>query len=143
MDPICELIIQHIETIVQAAVVIRVYRSRDAALASNQLPAIVVLPLLDAPSEGSASICWLDWRLTVALDILTGAGKDAAAHPYRMAIHSAMMADRNMSAVSGVMDVRPGIVQYQMDNRVGDAAFVRCPFDIDYRTRHDDLAVAP
>lgn len=150
MDPVVELILQHIETIITRAVVIPVYRSRDAALSEGQLPAIVILPLLDVPTETNASICWLDWRLSVAIDILVGDGKDAAAHPYRAAVHSAIMADRDFGPVPGVMDVRPVTVQYQMDNRVrivsrgeSDIAFVRCPFDIEYRTRHDDLTVTP
>ena len=53
--------------------------SRDAALAESQLPSVVMTPLLDDPDENNGSICWMNWNLTLAVDILTGAGKDSAA----------------------------------------------------------------
>ena len=142
-DAIVELIVAHIVSLLEDALVIPVYRSRDAALAESQLPSVVVTPLLDDPSENNGSICWMNWNLSLAVDILTGAGKDSAAHPYRAAVYGAVMADRDMSAVAGVIDVTPAAVEYQMKNSVADVAFVRCSFSIRYRTKHDDITVAP
>ena len=143
MNPICELIIQHIQAIIDAAVVIPVHRSRDAALAVNQLPSIIITPTQDTPSENNGSICWLNWEMVVAVDILVGEGQDSAAHPYRAAVHATMMDDRDFTGVSGVTDVFPLPVEYQMNNRVADIAYVRCPFLVKYRTKYDDLTIAP
>lgn len=142
-DAVPELILQHLEMIVSAAVAIPVYRSRDAALAERQLPAIVMLPLDDVPSEDSGSVCWLNWEFSVAFDVVVGDGKDSAAHPYRAAIHNAVMSDRELTGAPGVTDVALRPVTYQMDSRVTELAFVRVAFVIRYRTRHDDLTVAP
>ena len=55
-----ELILQQIVSLVDAATTTPVYRSRDAALASSQLPAIVITPIQDSPADERGSICWLD-----------------------------------------------------------------------------------
>jgi hypothetical protein len=142
-DAVPELILAHLKEIVEDAVDITVHRSRDAALSEKQLPSINLLPLVDVPSEDNGSVCWMNWTFSVAYDIIVGDGMDTAAHPYRAAIYAAVMADRELSPVAGVIDVTPAPVPYQLENRVGDFAFVRVPFTIRYRTKHDDLTVAP
>lgn len=140
--PICERILQRLAEVVQNAVVSPVYRSRDAALASSQLPAVIITPLSDDPAEEGGTICWLDWTLTVAVDVVVGAGLDAVAHEIRAEAHAAVMADRDLAPVPGVIDVVPGRTLYQLTNVGGEHAFLRCLFLVAYRTRYDDLAVA-
>ena len=142
-DAICERILQRLVEVVDAAVLAPVYRSRDAALASSQLPAVVITPLQDDPAEEGGTICWIDWTLTVAVDVVVGAGVEQVAHPIRAAAHAAVMANRDLSPVPGVMDVRPGTTVYRMQNTGGEHAFLRSSFTVSYRTRHDDLTVAP
>jgi hypothetical protein len=141
--PVVERILQQITTVITAAVDVPVYRSRDAALASTQLPAVVVTPLQDDPSESGGTVCWIDWTLTVAVDVVVGAGVDQAAHPLRAAAHAAIMADRELAPVPGVMDLKAGPTIYRMQNVGGEHAFLRSTFTVMYRTRHDDLTVAP
>jgi hypothetical protein len=142
-DSVVELITREVLTRVDAATAVPVYRSRDAALAENQLPSIIVVPVSDEPSEGNGSICWMNWTLVLAVDILVGEGKDTAGNLYRSAVYGAIMADRDLTGVPGVIDVTPGPVAYQFDGLGGSTAYVRCPFTIRYRTRHNDLTVAP
>lgn len=143
MDPVCEQILQYIFDTLQGALVIPVYRSRDAALSEGQLPAVVVLPLDDIPSDDNGSICWMNWTFTVAVDIVVGEGMDSVANTYRAAAYAAIMANRDLSPTPGVIDVMPAPVSYKLDNHIADLAFVRAPFVIKYRTKHDDLTVAP
>jgi hypothetical protein len=142
-DAICELIVAEAVDAINAATAVPVYRSRDAALVAGQLPAVVVMPVQDDPEEATGTICWQDWQMLLAVDVIVGEGMDAAAHPIRAEIHAAMMDPSTVFAVSGVTDIRPSLVQYQLNNRVADVAHVRCPFRIMYRTRHDDLTEAP
>ena len=141
--PVVEQILELITSKITVAVDVPVYRSRDAALASTQLPAIVVTPLQDDPAEGGGTVCWIDWTMLVAVDVVVGAGVDLAAHPLRAAAHAAIMADRELAPLRGVMDVKAGTTQYRMQNTGGEHAFLRSTFSVLYRTRHDDLTVAP
>ena len=140
-----EQIIARIFDEIAGAVVIPVYRGRDASLAENQLPAILVLPLEDIPSEDNGSICWINWSLTVAADIVVGQGLDSSVNTYRAAVFAAVMADRELSPIEGVIDVTPAPVVYKAGERqpqhVAELAFARVPFVIRYRTRHNDLTV--
>jgi len=142
-DPIVEQILARIHALVEAAVAVPVYRSRDAAFAPTQLPSIVITPLQDDPAESGGTVCWIDWTLLVAVDVVVGAGVDKVAHPLRAAAHAAVMADRELLPVPGVMDVKAGTTQYRMQNTGGEHAFLRSTFSVMYRTRHDDLTVAP
>jgi hypothetical protein len=140
---VVEQIIRRVESVVVTAASVPVYRSRDAALTTDQLPCIVITPLQDAPAEDGGTVCWIDWTLTLAVDVVVGAGVDSAAHPIRGEVHGAIMADRELKPTPGVMDVKVGPTQYRMQNTGGEHAFLRSLFTISYRTRHDDLTVAP
>jgi hypothetical protein len=141
-DAICELIVTEAVDAITAATAVRVYRSRDAALAVGQYPAVVIVPVQDDPEETTGTVCYIDWQMLLAADVIVGEGMDTAAHPIRAQIHAAMMDSSTVFAVPGVTDIEPSLVQYQLNNRVADVAHVRCPFKIRYRTRHDDLTVA-
>jgi hypothetical protein len=120
-----------------------VYRSREAALAVGQLPAVVMAPLRDIPSESSTSLCWLSWTFTLAVDVVTGEGLDTAADPIIQAIHGAMMATDRTLGLSAVHDVTPGPVEFSASNREQPAGLARVSYEIKYRTRHADITVAP
>lgn len=143
-NSIREQIIQAAITAIDAAVVgITVYRSREAALAAAQLPAVVISPFNDSPSERGTSLCWLDWTFTLAVDILAGDALDATADPTLCLVHAAIMGQNRTLGLSAVHDVMPSLVEFSASNREQPVGLVRCAYVIRYRTSHNDLTTAP
>jgi hypothetical protein len=129
-----------IDTAVSAAAV---YRSREAALATDQLPAVVVSPLNDTPSDRATSLCWLDWTFSLAVDVVTGDEMDKAADPILQLIHAALMGGTRDLGLAAVHEIMPGPVTFSAANREQPVGLVRAIYTISYRTRHADLTVAP
>jgi hypothetical protein len=120
-----------------------VYRSREAALSTSQLPAIVLSPVTDTPVASNSSLCWLNWTLDLAVDVITGEGLDSSADIVVQEVHAAMVGTNRTLGLAAVSDVVPGPVVFVASNREQPVGVVRCSFDIKYRTRHGDLTAAP
>jgi hypothetical protein len=143
-DSVREQIIQAAVIAIDAAVsTATVYRSREAALATDQLPAVVVAPLNDTPSERATSLCWLDWAFQLAVDVVTGDELDKAADPILQAAHAALMGGTRDLGLAAVHEIMPGPVSFSASNREQPVGLVRAVFTISYRTKHGDLTVAP
>jgi hypothetical protein len=140
-DSLREQIMQELVALATAATDAPVYRSRDAALNLEQLPAVVITPMTDEPGEDRGAVFWIDWTLQVAVDVVVGAGVDATANPILADIHHAFMDDRDLSGVPGVTEIRAGTVQFQMQNNGGELAFARAMFMVRYRTLDSDTTV--
>lgn len=139
-----EAIIQAAVTAIQTAGVgATVYRSREAALATEQLPAVIVSPFNDSPSARETSLCWLDWTFTLAVDILTGDDLDATADPILCRVHAAIMGQSRTLGLSAVHDIKPSLVEFSASNREQPVGLVRCAYVVHYRTRHNDLTTSP
>jgi hypothetical protein len=139
-----EVILAAQATITQTAPAgVTVYRSREAALAVGQLPAVVISPLTDVPSERGSSLCWLNWTLSLAVDVVTGDALDAAADPILQLVHAALMDGDRALGVTAVHDIIPGPVEFAAANKEQPVGLVRAVYVIQYRTKHADLTESP
>jgi len=131
-----EQILQAIETLLASADGVngRVFRDRWEALARNELPAIVLLPLSEDPQE--QAIPFMDERLTVAVDILcSGAGLSTLADPIRVSAHGLLMADRSLGGLA--LDVLPAGTVWDAES--GEIGVLRCRYRAQYRHLITDL----
>lgn len=139
-----ETIIAAAVTAIDAAVTPAVYRSRTAALTAGQLPAVVVSPLRDTPSDTDSSLCWLNWEMEIAVDVVVAADPpDQAADALVQAAHGALMAGTRTLGINAVTDVGVGNVEFMAEAGGTISGITRCLFLIRYRTQHANLAVAP
>lgn len=145
MTTIRETIIAAAVTAIETAVApVTVYRSRSEALRPGQLPAVVVRPLSDTPSERDGSLCWLSWELILAVDVIVGQDPpDQIADPMVEDIHAAIMAGDQSLGISGVTDVTARPVEFAAENQGDVTGMTRLLYGIRYRTRYADLTVAP
>ena len=138
-----ENILAHLVSLTTAALPgTPVYRSRGAALSPAQLPAVVVTPMQDDPGAEKGSVQWINWKLQVAVDVILGDGSDSAADPLMTAIYKALMADRELSPVAGVIEILPGGSKFEIPYTAGELAFARQLFIVSYSTRDIDPTVA-
>lgn len=145
-DSIREQVIAAAVTAIDTAITgATVYRSRASALAANQLPAVVVSPVQDAPSDRDTSLCWLSWDLELTVDVVVATDPpDQAADALVQLAHAAMMGGDRDLGVAGVTDVAPSRpTEFMADNSGTITGVTRSYFAIRYRTQHADLTVAP
>lgn len=139
-----ELVIAAAVAAVDAVTSTVVHRSRTAAFAADQLPAIVISPLRDAPSESATSVEWMAWDLTLAVDVVVAADPpDQAADQMVQLAHAALMAEPNTLGVAGVTDIAPSGVEFMADPSGAVTGVTRSIYSIRYRTAAANLTVAP
>jgi hypothetical protein len=139
-----ETIIAAAVAAIDSAVDVNVYRSRTTAFAAGQLPAVVVSPASDTPIDQGGSLCWADWNLTIMVDVVVAEDPpDQAADELHQLAHAALMAAPRSLGISSVIDIQPQSVQFMAENSGALTGATRTAYLIRYRTRQDDLAVAP
>lgn len=140
-DSIREQIIAAVVTAIDVSATVAAYRSRAAALAVSQLPAIIVSPIRDTPSSRSSSVCWIDWRLDILVEVVVNTEpQDKVADPLLQAVHSALMAGDRTLGIAGVIDVEATQCDFLVEHMGTVIPMVRAQYAITYRTRPDDLA---
>jgi hypothetical protein len=130
--------------LIDAATTTPVYRSRAAAFATAQLPAIVVSPTRDTPSDRDTSLCWQSWDLQLAVDVVVATEPpDQAADPLVQSVHAAMMGGSRDLGVDGITDVAPISTEFMVENSGTITGVTRMVYAVRYRTRHADLTIGP
>jgi hypothetical protein len=124
----------------------RIYRSRSQALSRNEAPAIIISPGNDDPRGAQntigASLGKLDNVLAVLIEVyVRGDIPDQLADPIGVQIHQRMMADRTMGGLA--KDVQPDGWRPQYEQADLTAGWFGFQFLVKYRTRDDDISVAP
>lgn len=119
----------------------RIYRSRVEPVSRNESPALIVEPLIDTPKQNT-SLPTLDhvmqFRVVV---IVRDSVPDQAADPIIESLHSKLLADLTLGGLT--MDIQPGPTEFNIES--GDVAIgvIFCNFSALYRTRVNDLSLAP
>lgn len=129
-----ELIIQAIVAAVDAVPGLNVYRSRVLAMGESKLPAAVVSPATNQPVEGVVGMA--DNVLEIELAIRV-AGTDAAADPFIVAAHAALMADRTLGGHAIDIAQRDSAWAFSAEGK--DLCELRATYAIHYRTQTNDL----
>jgi len=132
-----ETILAEIEALLSATDGIggRVFRDRWEALARNELPAIVLLPLSE-DDEITTTTETLTTTLRFSVDILaSGEGLSTIADPIRVSAHALLLAAPLTTA--GVISLYPQGRQW--DAASGEIGVVRSSYAVRYRTLLADL----
>lgn len=132
-----EQILDHLASLLTAAAgVPTVYRSRVEAFSRDEAPVVVVEPAGETAVEFST--CKLDWTLPVLIAIHTrGAIPDQLADPIRVAVHSALMADRTLGGLA--INIIPSGTDPQRDKADLASLWLVCTYQVRYRTLSNDL----
>lgn len=116
----------------------RIYRSRAAAFARSESPAIVIEPVQDVCSTNT-SLPTLDWGLMVRITIIVRAPiPDQAADPVIESMHSKLMADLTLGGRA--MDIIPEAMTYAFSDADLEAGEIQCDYRVRYRTTVTSLA---
>ena len=115
-----------------------VYRSRPAALATQELPALLVEPINESSSYSTLN--YLDWTLQVRVAVvLRGDAPDQLADPILVSLHSLLMTDRSLG--NRANDISPVSVDYRFADGDQAIAVIESIYSVSYRTKQDDLTV--
>lgn len=114
----------------------RIFRSRVEALASDDLPALIVEPVMDVPSP--ASNPRVQWDLTFHVTaIARGDNPDQSADDIVKDIYSKVMADRSIGGIA--MDIFPASTDYKFIEGDKPRVLIIMQFKATYQTRDNDL----
>lgn len=142
MSTIREQIIAAAESAITAAVApVTVYRSRSEAFRPGQLPAVVIRPESDTPSDRDSNLCRCTWTLALQVDVIVAAAPPCqVADPIVAQVHAALMADEAMGLSQYGVDVAPAACEWSDEHQGELTGMTRCRFVVRYRTSWGDLA---
>lgn len=119
----------------------RIYRSRVEPVSRNESPALIVEPLTDTPQQNT-SLPTLDHALQFRVVVIVRDNvPDQAADSIIESLHSKLMANLTLGDLT--MDLQPGPTEFNIET--GDVAIgvIFCNYRVLYRTRVNDLSLAP
>lgn len=129
---------------IDAAIDAPVYRSRVAALAAGQLPAVVVSPEADTPGGRDDAPWWIEWELALSVDVLVAvAPPDQEASALVGLCHAALLQPPAGLGVAGVTDVVAAPVEFLAEPSGEATGVTRLALLVRYRTQPADLAAVP
>ena len=132
-----ELILRLITFKVGALTGATVYRSRVEPLARGEVPAVIVEPVNDQPTDTNF-FDKLDWSMRVRVTTLVRAAvPDDSADTYLQQVHSLIMADNTLSGYA--LDVTPDRTDFELYEADVPLAVISQDFLVRYRTSRTDL----
>jgi hypothetical protein len=131
-----ELILSRLKTNLDSVSGATVYRSRVEPLARGEVPAIIIEPVSDQPSEQFIST--LQWTLRVRVTVLVRAGiPDDVSDTYSQQVHSLIMSD---TAVNGyALDIDPDRVDFSLYEADVPLGVISMDYLVKYRSGRIDL----
>ena len=95
----------------------------------------------DVPSQNT-SLPTLDHMLTVrVLVIVRDAIPDQAADSIIESLHAKLMTDQSLGGL--VMDIMPGPTDFSLESADVSVGVIQCLYEVQYRTRVNDLTQGP
>lgn len=145
-DSIRETILQEIVTRLEATTGIsgRAFRSRAEMIARNEMPALIIKPMIETPSQ-ITSACKIDKMLRVAVLVCIHADiPDQTADPIITDAHKRIMptvggfVDMTLGGLPGVQDVAEGGANFNIENWDG---VIGLTYEVKYRHSVGDPSV--
>lgn len=134
-----ELILAQIKTNLDAATGVTVYRSRVEPLARGEVPAIIVEPVSDQPTENFYNK--LQWNLRVRVSVLVrGDLPDDISDTYTQQVHNLIMTDTSINGYA--LDVDPDRVDFNLYEADVPLGIVSMDYVVKYRSDRIDLTSA-
>lgn len=135
-----ELILARIKTNLDAATNVTVYRSRVEPLARGEVPAIIVEPVSDQPSETNVYNKLL-WTLRVRVTVLVRSGvPDDASDTFSQQVHNLIMDDGTVNGYA--LDVVADRVDFSLYEADVPLGVVSMDYLVKYRSDRIDLTSA-
>lgn len=135
-----ELILSRIKTNLDSATGATVYRSRTEPLARGEVPAIIVEPVQDQPSDTNF-FDKLDWTLRVRITTLVRANlPDDESDTYTQQVHQLLMADQTVNGYA--LDLTPDRTDFSLFEADVPLGVISQDFLVRYRSSRTDLTSA-
>jgi hypothetical protein len=138
-DTVREKILARIKSNLDAITTATIYRSRVEPLARGEVPAIIVEPVSDQPSEVFSSK--LQWSLRVRVTVMVRANvPDDDADAYTQLVHEKIMADPTCNG--NALDIDPDRVDFNLYEADVPLGIISMDYMVMYRSGRTDLTAA-
>ena len=135
-----ELILTRIKSNLDAISGATVYRSRVEPLARGEVPAVIVEPVNDQPTDTNF-FDKLDWSMRVRVTTLVRAAvPDDSSDDYSQQVHSLLMADQTVNGYA--LDLTPDRTDFELYEADVPLGVITQDFLVRYRTSRTDLTLA-
>jgi hypothetical protein len=135
-----ELILARIKSNLDSATGVTVYRSRVEPLARGEVPAIIVEPVADQPSETNVYNKLL-WTLRVRVAVLVRSGvPDDASDTFSQQVHNLIMNDATANGYA--LDITADRVEFSLYEADVPFGVVSMDYLVKYRSDRVDLTSA-
>ena len=132
-----ELILTRIKSNLDAISGATVYRSRVEPLARGEVPAVIVEPVNDQPTDTNF-FDKLDWSMRVRVTTLVRATlPDDSSDTYSQQVHSLLMADQTVNGYA--LDLTPDRTDFELYEADVPLGVISQDFLVRYRTSRTDL----
>ena len=132
-----ELILTRIKSNLDAISGATVYRSRVEPLARGEVPAVIVEPVNDQPTDTNF-FDKLDWSMRVRVTTLVRAAlPDDSSDIYSQQVHSLLMADQTVNGYA--LDLTPDRTDFELYEADVPLGVISQDFLVRYRTSRTDL----
>lgn len=139
MPSISEQILERIKTTLAATAGVdgRCWRSRRSPVGPEEMPAIIIKPDTEAPSEGTTG--GTDARTDVLVEVFArGLVPDSAADPVRVSAHSLLMTDATQGGLA--IDTSEAGTTWDLDDSDEGTCKVTMRFTVWHRHARNDLS---
>ena len=134
-----ELILARIKSNLDSITGATVYRSRVEPLARAEVPAVIVEPVSDQPSEVFSSV--LQWQLRVRVTVIVRAAvPDDDSDTYTQQVHEKVMNDPTCNGYA--LDIDPDRVDFSLYEADVPLGIISMDYMVMYRSGRTDLTVA-
>ena len=135
-----ELILSRIKSNLDAITGATVYRSRVEPLARGEVPAVIVEPVNDQPTDTNF-FDKIDWSMRVRVTTLVRAAlPDDLSDTYSQQVHSLLMADQTVNGYA--LDLTPDRTDFELYEADVPLGVITQDFLVRYRTSRTDLTLA-
>ena len=135
-----ELILARMKTNLDSATGATVYRSRVEPLARGEVPAIIIEPVNDQPTDTNF-FDKLDWTMRVRITTFVRADlPDDSSDTYTQQVHSLLMADQTCDGKA--LDLTPDRTDFNMYEADVPLGVISQDFLVRYRSSRTDLTSA-
>ena len=135
-----ELILSRMKTNLDSITGITVYRSRVEPLARGEVPAIIIEPVDDNPTDTNI-FDKLDWSLRVRISTIVRASiPDDVSDTYTQQVHLKIMADPDINGYA--LDLTPDRTDFSLIEADVPLGIINQDFIVHYRTSRSNLTVS-
>lgn len=119
----------------------RIYRSRVDPVSRAESPALIIQPVKDVPRQNTSLPTTDHFLLFRALVIVRDAIPDQAADPIIESLHAKLLANPSLGGLA--MDLKEAPTDFELEPAGLPSGVIQCLYEVQYRTRVNDLTRSP